>query len=90
MRLLKHVTEPRRAGRPGRPGRPEPVVPLTEREVEIAGQVAAGRTNADIAAELFISAGTVKTHVASIQRKLGVQNRVGIAVYAWEMGYPVP
>ncbi|MGW6914613.1 response regulator [Kitasatospora sp. NPDC054939] len=66
------------------------VVELTEREVEIAGQVAAGRTNADIAGELFISPGTVKTHVASIQRKLGVQNRVGIAMHAWEMGYPRP
>ncbi|MER7669639.1 response regulator transcription factor [Kitasatospora sp. NPDC096128] len=95
VRLLRHVTAPRGSGRPERQaGRPVvpvvPVVPLTEREVEIAGQVAAGRTNADIAAELFISPGTVKTHVASIQRKLGVPNRVGIAVHAWEMGYPVP
>ncbi|MEU4299541.1 response regulator [Kitasatospora aureofaciens] len=85
VRLLKHVTAPRRPARSA-----APVVALTEREVEIAGHVAAGRTNADIAAELFISAGTVKTHVASIQRKLGVANRVGIAVHAWEMGYPVP
>ncbi|MFJ9776008.1 response regulator [Kitasatospora sp. NPDC101157] len=85
VRLLKHVTAPRRPARSA-----APVVVLTEREVEIAGHVAAGRTNADIAAELFISAGTVKTHVASIQRKLGVANRVGIAVHAWEMGYPVP
>ncbi|MEU8510640.1 response regulator transcription factor [Kitasatospora sp. NPDC048722] len=85
VRLLRHVTAPRRGA-----GRPAPVVALTEREVEIAGQVAAGRTNADIAAELFISAGTVKTHVASIQRKLGVRNRVGIAVHAWEMGFAVP
>ncbi|MFD5464371.1 response regulator [Kitasatospora sp. NPDC127059] len=85
VRLLKHVTAPRRPARPA-----APVVALTEREVEIAGHVAAGRTNADIAAELFISPGTVKTHVASIQRKLGVPNRVGIAVHAWEMGYRVP
>lgn len=66
------------------------VVPLAEREVEIAGQVAAGRTNADIAAELYISPGTVKTHVAGIRRKLGVSNRVGVAMHAWEMGYPRP
>ncbi|MFE7593282.1 response regulator [Kitasatospora sp. NPDC057512] len=83
VRLLRHVTAPRRPERK----RPALVVPLTEREVEIAGHVAAGRTNADIAAELFISPGTVKTHVASIQRKLGVANRVGIAVHAWEMGW---
>ncbi|MFF2081266.1 response regulator [Kitasatospora sp. NPDC058162] len=91
VRLLRHVTAPERPEQPGRRSAgAAPVVPLTEREVEIAGQVAAGRTNADIAAELFISPGTVKTHVASIQRKLGVPNRVGIAVHAWEMGYPVP
>ncbi|MFD7662864.1 response regulator [Streptomyces sp. NPDC059788] len=80
VRLLKHVTG-------ARPAAPRALEALTERETEIAGQVAAGRTNADIARELFISPGTVKTHVASIQRKLGVRNRVGIAVHAWEMGY---
>ena len=78
VRLLKHVTQP---------ALPPPVEALTPRETEIAGRVAEGKTNADIAAELFISAGTVKTHVASIQRKLGARNRVGIAVYAWEAGY---
>jgi len=78
VRLLKHVTKPRR---------PPPIEALTPREIEIAGQVAAGKTNADIGAELFISPGTVKTHVASIQRKLGVRNRVGVAVWAWEMGH---
>ncbi|MFI2185748.1 response regulator [Streptomyces sioyaensis] len=82
VRLLQHVTGPT-AGR--RPRRRDPV--LTEREVEIAGKVAEGKTNADIARELFISAGTVKTHVASIQRKLQVRNRVGVAVRAWELGY---
>ncbi|WP_019355583.1 response regulator [Streptomyces sp. AA1529] len=66
---------------------PAPVEPLTRREGEIAGKVGEGLTNADIAAEMFISPGTVKTHVASIQRKLGVRNRVGIAVWAWEKGY---
>ncbi|WP_067180016.1 response regulator [Microtetraspora niveoalba] len=80
VRLLKHVT----GSGPRHSPLPEP---LTEREIEIAGQVAEGKTNADIAGELFISPGTVKTHVASIQRKLGVRNRVGIAVRAWEMGY---
>jgi len=80
VRLLRHVT-----GR-GRDRQPVPEL-LTEREAEIAGKVAEGKTNADIAAELFISLGTVKTHIANIQRKLGVRNRVGIAVRAWEMGY---
>lgn len=86
VRLLKHVTGG--GGVPTRlPERPAMVEKLTKREVEIAGKVAEGLTNADIAGEMFISPGTVKTHVASVQRKLGVRNRVGIAVRAWEMGY---
>lgn len=76
VRLLKHVTAPV-SRRPS---------PLTEREEEIAAHIAQGKTNVDIATELFISPGTVKTHVASIQRKLEVRNRVGIAVWAWENG----
>ncbi|MEV6977376.1 response regulator transcription factor [Kitasatospora sp. NPDC093806] len=80
VRLLKHLTS-------GEPGGEPAGERLTAREAQIAGQVAEGRTNADIAAELFISAGTVKTHVAAVQRKLGVRNRVGIAVRAVELGY---
>ncbi|MEV7118200.1 response regulator transcription factor [Kitasatospora griseola] len=80
VRLLQHVT-----GR--RPDTAPLAEPLTGREQEITREVAAGRTNADIAAALFISPGTVKTHVAHIQRKLGVRNRVGIAMRAFELGY---
>lgn len=53
--------------------------PLTPREAEVARLVADGRTNGDIADQLFLAAGTVKNHLAVIQRKLGVANRVGIA-----------
>ncbi|WP_239151375.1 response regulator [Virgisporangium aliadipatigenens] len=60
--------------------------PLTARELEIAVAVAQGGTNAGIARELGLSAGTVKTHVAHIQAKLGVRNRVGIAAWAWAAG----
>ena len=67
-----------------------PAEPLTDREIAVARLVAEGKTNAEIGAELFISAGTAKTHVANIQRKLGVRNRVGIAVWSWNSGHVQP
>ena len=79
VRLLRHLTGPR-------PRDVEPSEPLTERELEVARLVAGGLTNTEIGAELFISAGTAKTHIANIQRKLGVRNRVGIAAWAWDSG----
>jgi DNA-binding NarL/FixJ family response regulator len=85
VRLLRQLGRPR-ASAPGT----EAAEPLTPREVEVARLVAAGRTNAEIGAELVISAGTAKTHVANIQRKLGVANRVGIAAWAWERGHATP
>ena len=64
----------------------QPYEALTERETDVLLLLARGRTNAEIAAELFISLGTVKTHVANIQQKLGVRNRVESAAWAWETG----
>ncbi|MER6998578.1 response regulator transcription factor [Streptomyces sp. NPDC000410] len=63
---------------------------LTGRELEIVRLVARGHTNAEIGAELFISAGTAKTHIANVQAKLGARNRVGIAAWAWEHGVVGP
>ncbi len=83
VRLLSRI------GATGRPG-PAGTGGLSGREVEIARHVAAGKTNAEIAAELFISAGTVKTHIANIGAKLGLRNRVGIAAWAWEHGIAGP
>ncbi|MFF0868143.1 response regulator [Nonomuraea sp. NPDC050227] len=79
VRLLQHLTQPRRAAEP-------PNGPLTERELDVVRLVARGRTNQEVAAELFVSLSTVKTHLGSIQAKLGVRNRVGIAAWAWESG----
>jgi DNA-binding NarL/FixJ family response regulator len=63
-----------------------PAVRLSGRETEVVQAIARGRTNQEIAAGLFISLSTVKTHVASIQAKLGLRNRVEIAAWAWENG----
>jgi DNA-binding NarL/FixJ family response regulator len=78
LRLLKHLA-PARAMAPARP-----VTPLSERETDVIRAIARGRTNQEIGAELFISLSTVKSHLASIQAKLGLRNRVEIAAWAWE------
>ncbi|GAA1570281.1 response regulator transcription factor [Actinomadura kijaniata] len=67
-----------------------PAAPLTPREIEIARRVADGGTNAEIAADLHLAPGTVKNHIAAIQRKLDVRNRVGIATWAWDNHRPPP
>jgi DNA-binding NarL/FixJ family response regulator len=64
----------------------QPLEPLTEREEEVLLAVARGRTNAELAQELFISLSTVKTHLASLMRKLDARNRVEIAMWAYETG----
>jgi DNA-binding NarL/FixJ family response regulator len=62
----------------------QPELPaLTTREIQIVRAVANGSTNADIARQLFITPGTVKSHIANIQGKIGSKNRVGIAAWAW-------
>jgi ATP/maltotriose-dependent transcriptional regulator MalT len=57
-------------------GSPEPLVePLSERELEVLTLLDSGRPNREVARELFVSVGTVKTHTNNIYRKLGVRNR---------------
>ncbi|MDA0563606.1 response regulator transcription factor [Streptomonospora sp. S1-112] len=78
MRLL------RRFAAAGAPPEPKPARPLSERETEVVRAIARGRTNQEIAAELFISLSTVKSHLSGIQAKLGLRNRTEVAVWAWE------
>ncbi|MER5184458.1 response regulator transcription factor [Streptomyces sp. NPDC002896] len=59
---------------------------LSARELDLVRLVARGLTNAEIAAELSISVGTVKTHLGNVQSKLAARNRVEIAAWAWESG----
>ncbi|GGX95308.1 response regulator [Streptomyces hiroshimensis] len=63
-----------------------PSEPLTDREADVVRCLARGATNAEIAAELFVSLSTVKTHLANVQLKLDARNRVEIAAWAWESG----
>ena len=78
VRLLRHVAPARTSAAR------QPVTPLSEREIEVVQAIAKGRTNAEIAADLFISLSTVKSHLNTIHNKLGVRNRVEIAGWAWE------
>ena len=55
-----------------------------DREEEVLARVARGRTNAEIADELYISLSTTKTHLASLMNKLGARNRVELAMWAYE------
>jgi len=72
---------------PVRPGHVSPLVePLTVREREIVRLIAAGTSNQQIAAQLFVTTGTVKTHIRSIFGKLGVKSRTQVIVKAKTLG----
>lgn len=61
-------------------------IALTNREREVLALVSAGRSNAEIGQELFISVTTVKTHVSSVMTKTGSRNRVQLALVAHRLG----
>ena len=77
VRLLERLTEPE-------PARAMDPVGLSARELEVVRAVARGRTNHEIAGDLFVSLSTVKTHLGNIGSKLDARNRVEIAAWAWE------
>lgn len=59
---------------------------LTPREIEIIGYIAHGENNKEIAKKLFISEKTVKNHVSNILRKMNLEDRTQVAVYAYQKG----
>ena len=63
-----------------------PSAQLSDRETGVARLVARGRSNAEIAAELFLSEATVKTYVSRLLTKLDLRDRVQVAVWAYESG----
>jgi DNA-binding NarL/FixJ family response regulator len=57
---------------------------LTSREQVVLTMIAGGKTNAEIAADLYVTPATVKTHVSAILRKLGLRDRLHAVIYAYE------
>ncbi|MER5502057.1 response regulator transcription factor [Streptomyces sp. NPDC002561] len=78
LRLLRDLA-PARTAAAARPARP-----LSAREMDVIRTIARGRTNQEIATALFITLSTVKSHLSTIQDKLGVRNRVEVAAWAWQ------
>jgi DNA-binding NarL/FixJ family response regulator len=70
-----------------RPGhKPRELTGITEREREVLRLVGLGMSNAEIAAALYITAGTAKTHVARLLTKLGARDRVQLVITAYQAG----
>ncbi|HET9010843.1 MAG TPA: response regulator transcription factor, partial [Gemmatimonadaceae bacterium] len=88
--VTKRLIEEFSRSGPVRAEQPPELEQLTPRELEVLGLLARGRSNAEIAGELVVGEGTVKTHVARVLMKLGVRDRVQAVVLAYESGVVAP
>lgn len=89
-RLLDHVAPMLRRPAPDASGHEQAVASLTAREREVFELIALGRSNPEIAAGLFLSEATVKTHVGRILSKLQARDRVQAVVIAYATGVVTP
>ncbi|WP_406011877.1 response regulator transcription factor [Streptomyces sp. NBC_00984] len=69
---------------------PRPVDGITEREREVLTLIGRGRSNTEIAEDLFITVATAKSHVSRLLTKLGARDRVQLVITAYEMGLVTP
>jgi DNA-binding NarL/FixJ family response regulator len=76
----------RYAGREPAPDEAARLSELSTRETEVLRLIARGCSNADIAGTLYLSEATVKTYVSRMLTKLGLRDRVQLAVFAYESG----
>jgi DNA-binding NarL/FixJ family response regulator len=88
--LTRRLIEAYVRRRPATDGVPAQLADLTDRELEVAQLVALGLSNAEIAERLFVSEGTVKTHVGHVLQKAQVRDRIQLVVLAYETGLVEP